>query len=341
VTGPDSWILLEGGGSRTWAALATGTSIHAEASGPSTNPRSVGDQQAVSTLAALLTTLVTDLPAGRQSTVRGVIAAHGAASTTLTATRFGALLREALTATGLPRVPTLVTNDIAVPLLSADGPVCVVIAGTGTGFAARHGQTIARASGLEWLLSDEGGGHHIAVAALRAVIRALDGRGPHTTLIDAARRWTGRDDLPLPDALFDAVYAAHSKPHVATFAEHVFEAASSGDHIAEAVLDDAARELATGAEAVSRRCGLTGQPLTLIVAGSLLTRAHGLRSRLAARLADCLHLQAIIDHAATDRAAALLHLRSIWTSDPGTLTALTTALPAWISTSRARTAAMR
>ncbi|WP_170223695.1 N-acetylglucosamine kinase [Nonomuraea turkmeniaca] len=341
MTGPGSWILLEGGGSRTWAALATGTSVRSEASGPSTNPRSVGDRQAVSTLAALLTTLFTGLPADRQSTVRGVIAAHGAASTTLTATRFGALLRDTLTATGLPGVPTLVTNDIAVPLLSADGPLCVVIAGTGTGFAARHGPRVARASGLEWLLSDEGGGHHIAVAALRAVIRAMDGRGPHTTLIDAASRWTGRDDLPLPDALFDAVYAAHSKAHVATFAEHVLEAASSGDHVATAVLDDAARELAAGAEAVSRRCGLTSQPITLIVAGSLLTRAHGLRSRLAAHLTGRLHLQAIIDHAATDRAAALLHLRGIWASEPGTLTAFTTALPTWASTSTARTVTMR
>lgn len=338
MTGSGPWILLEGGGSRTWAALATGTSLRAEASGPSTNPRSVGDRQAVGTLADLFT----DLLPGQDRVVSGVIAAHGAASTTLTAGQFGALLHDALVTTGIPPAATLVTNDIVLPLLAAQGPVCVVVAGTGTGFAARNGPAVARASGLEWLLSDEGGGHHLAVAGLQAVIRALDGRGPDTTLIDAARRWTDRDDLPLQAALFEAVYATHSKPLVATFAEHVLTAAARGDLIADALLDEAARQLATGTEAVCRRCDLIDTPVTLVVTGSLLTHAEGLRSRLAAHLAGRLLLQATIGHAsstdraAADRAEALFSLRRIWNEEPDTFTALTTALPTWISTTPTR-----
>ncbi|MGH3695617.1 MAG: BadF/BadG/BcrA/BcrD ATPase family protein [Pseudonocardiaceae bacterium] len=275
-------------------------------------------------------------PVDQDSAVHGVIAAHGAASTTLTAGQFSALLHDALITTGIPPVPTLVTNDITLPLLSAQGPVCVVIAGTGTGFAARHGQAVARASGLEWLLSDEGGGHHLAVAGLRAVIRALDGRGPDTMLIDSARLWADRGDLPLQDALFEAVYAAHSKPLVATFTEHVLTAAACGDLIANALLDEAARELAAGAEAVCRRCGLIDTPVTLVVAGSLLTHAAGLGSRLAAHLSGRLLLRATIGHASVDRAAAdrteaLLSLRRIWNEEPDMLIALTTALPTWIS----------
>ncbi|MDQ1307203.1 MAG: BcrAD BadFG protein [Actinomycetota bacterium] len=333
MTGSTPWILVEGGGSRTWAALASGTSTVVEAIGPSTNPRSVGDRQAVSSLVDLFAGL---LPA-RGCAVGGVVAAHGAASTTLVAGRFGALLHDALKTVGVSPRATLVMNDIVLPLLTASGPVCVVVAGTGTGFAAWHGQVVTRASGLEWLLSDEGGGYHLAVAGLRAVIRALDGRGPATMLIDSARRWTTREDLPLQDALFETVYAPHSKPRVATFAEQVLVTAAGGDAIAGALLDEAACHLATGAEAVCRRCGVADIPVTLVMTGSLLTQADGLRSRVEAHLTGRFLLQTTISHASVDRSAAdrtetLLRLRQIWDQRPDTFTALSASLPTWIST---------
>ena len=70
---------------------------------------------------------------------------------------------------------TLVTSNDIAPLLLATShrPVVAAIAGTGTGYAARTPDgTVRRASGAEYLLSDEGGGFDLGLQGLRAVIKA-------------------------------------------------------------------------------------------------------------------------------------------------------------------------
>ncbi|MET9776302.1 BadF/BadG/BcrA/BcrD ATPase family protein [Streptomyces sp. NPDC006367] len=323
MSDPDPyWLLIEGGGSRTWAARATFTAVLAEREGPSTSPRSVGHTQAHDTLAGL----VRALPAG--GPLRGVVAAHGAASTRACAGEFADLIRRALATAGHPPVPVLVTNDI-VPLLLDDGPLCVVICGTGTGFAARNGDRWARASGLEWLLSDEGGGHDLAARALRAVVRAQDGRGPATALVDAARAWCP----PSPDAgialgerLFHAVHGdVARKPYVASFAPFVLETARAGDRVASGLLDDAARELVEGVEAVCRAVGIAiAAPPALVLSGSLL-HSDVLRerflSRAHARLGD-----RVVPRVAAGPGPGLVHLLGLW-RDPAAITALGRAMP--------------
>lgn len=317
MTRPD--LLLEGGGSRTWLGLCDGDSLLATTTGPSTNPRSVGTEHAARTL----TTLLTDLLDGAATPIGHLIAAHGAASTPSTARRFADLLTAAWTTTGAAPANTWVTNDITAPLLTGD-PVCVVIAGTGTGYAARHGDRFARASGLEWPLSDEGGGHDLAVAGLRAAIRDLDGRGPDTSLTAAAHAWAALDTrLPAADALFDAVYTPHAKPRIAVFAETVLAAASAGDTVACALVEHAADELATGVHAVRDAVGLTAGTGTLILAGSLLTGTPELAERLRTRLDP----RTMIRHE-PDHATAMLALRRSWLAVPRLLTG--TAIPSHI-----------
>ncbi|MFD3422406.1 BadF/BadG/BcrA/BcrD ATPase family protein [Streptomyces decoyicus] len=315
------WLLIEGGGSRTWVARATFEAVTAEQEGASTNPRSVGSDQAHDTLAGLIRQLPT------KGGLQGVVAAHGAASTTACADEFAALVLRALAAAGQPSVPVLVTNDIVPPSLLDDGPVCVVICGTGTGFAARNGHRWARASGLEWLLSDEGGGHDLAARALRAAVRALDGRGPATAIVDAARRWCAAESGtpgPLRDALFHTVHASPApKPLVASFAPLVVDAARGGDAVAARLLDDAARELALGAEAVCRAAGLPAGA-DLVLSGSLLS-TDALRepflTQARARLGD-----KMAPRVADAPAPGLLRLLALW-QDPAALAALTRSMP--------------
>jgi glucosamine kinase len=80
-----------------------------------------------------------------------------------------------------------VTNDV-VPLFFAEDGDCdqlIVIAGTGSGVAARRGfQAVARAGSHEYLLGDDGGAFDVGRRALRAVIAQLEGRGTG----DQARR---------------------------------------------------------------------------------------------------------------------------------------------------------
>ena len=301
-------VLLEGGGSRTWIALAD-HSIITSATGPSTNPQSVGVAQAERTMGELLGAILRHRPA---TGVCHLIAAHGAASTQGTARRFADLLLRTWTHIHASPVTIQVTNDITALLLAHDS-VCVAIAGTGTGYAARHGQRFARASGLEWLLSDEGGGYDLAVAGLRAAVRSLDGRGPHTALTDAARTWAGGDTgLPAADVLFDKVYAEHAKPQVATFATQVLTAAEAGDRVAGTLLDHAADEIAAGIYAVRHAVGLEPGAGTLILAGSLLTRTPILADRVRHRLDPRLIDQT--PHHEHDPAQTMLGLRHAWHS---------------------------
>jgi len=329
AAGRSQCLLLEGGGSHTWIALTNGHDITATATGPSTNPRSVGQEQAEQTVTSLVAGLLED----HTSDVECVTAAHGAASTTTAAGQFASLLRRACASTRARAAAVRLTNDITPVLLAAPGDqACVVIAGTGTGYAARNGQVFARASGLEWLLSDEGGGHDLAVAGLRAAIRALDGRGPATLLTEAAHGWSTRiaatADLPVPDRLFNAVYLGYSKPLVATFAAEVIFAASAGDSIALALIEHAASELAAGAQAVCRATGLldaTG--IALILSGTLLTGATILADRLLARLPPHLAAPVPLSGPGRDPATAMLTLHQIWLSSPHILTAAARSIP--------------
>lgn len=323
-----AWLLLEGGGSHTWAATATGDTILTTIEGPSTNPRSVGEERAVHTLAGLIRQVWPD-PA--TAAPLGVAAAHGAASTRAAAGDFAALLCRALALAGPMAAPVLVTNDLTPLLLSQQGPVCVATCGTGTGFAARNGTRWARSSGLEWLLSDEGGGHDLAAAGLRAVVRALDGRGPATALTRRARLWCAdaeQADGDLGENLFFHVYQDEgAKPLVATFAQHVLEAAEDGDPVARRLVENAATELTAGATAVCRATGIAaGTDYTLLLSGSLLTEATLLRGHFMAWAHDNLPPTALAQHTPKSRSSDLLRLRDLWLT-PEALPPLTAAMP--------------
>lgn len=322
-------LLLEGGGSRTWIGLTDGDYVVATASGPSTNPRSVGQPLAERTV----TDLISQVLDQRVATLEYLTAAHGAASTTAAASQFAELLVRACAKAGAPTASVRLTNDItAVLLASTEEQVCAVIAGTGTGYAARNGQVFARASGLEWLLSDEGGGHDLAIAGLRAAVRALDGRGPGTVLTDAAHAWctsaAATAGMPVTDRLFDAVYRARSKPRVATFAAEVLTAATAGDTVALGLVENAAGELATGVRAVCRKAGLKiASSITLVLAGSLLTGTAILAEQLLARLAPGMTAPAIRYHLDRDHESAVLTLHQLWRSAPHVLAAAAAAIP--------------
>lgn len=282
----DFWICIEGGGSHTWLACDTGQETHEQQAGP-TSTRSVTAGQAQATLASLARD--TCRAAGADpARCRAVIAAHGAASTPGTCEAFFALLTSALRSAAVS-CPVLLTNDL-VPLLLGGGRAALVtvVAGTGTGFGARSAPgRWARASGCEYLLSEEGGGFDIGMSGLRAAIRAADGRGQPTALLPLALQWCGGKPATIVDDLSSTVYVAGFKPVVASFAPHVLEAAP-GDEAAAAIIARAARELAAGARAVARSAGCHAPDTRLLLAGSLLTRHEILALALQEELGGCI-----------------------------------------------------
>ena len=154
-------------------------------------------------------------------------------------------LGDALLATlGAERVA--VSSDAVIAHAGAlDGrPGGVLIAGTGVvAIAIDADATLRTADGWGPWLGDEGGGAWIGAAGLRAALRAHDGRGPATTLLDAAVARFG-PPMAWPAQLTDAAGLASFAPDVL---------AAEGDATAGAIVAAAAEALAATARALGDR----------------------------------------------------------------------------------------
>src|SRR6201997_1793938 len=136
-----------------------------------------------------------------------------------------------------------VTSDAVIAHAGAlDGrPGVVLIAGTGVvALAISADGALRTADGWGPWLGDEGGGAWVGAAGLRAALRAHDGRGPSTTLLDAAHARFGAPQT-WPTQLTDAAA-------LATFAPDVL--AAKGDAVAQAIVSAAAEALTATARAV-------------------------------------------------------------------------------------------
>lgn len=158
-----------------------------------------------------------------------------------------------------PGAPVALINDAELALAAGtpEGWGVGVICGTGAICTGRNqaGET-ARADGWGWMLGDDGSGFAIGREAMRAVLRAYDGRGPATLLTDTVlAHWR----LGGPEDLMQHIYIEEASPaDVASLAAVVDRAAQAGDGVARAILQQAAEGLVTTIETVARRLGFTG-----------------------------------------------------------------------------------
>ncbi|MBA0814244.1 hypothetical protein Gohar_020084 [Gossypium harknessii] len=173
------------------------------------------------------------------------------------------------------QVKLYVRNDAVAALASGTmGKLhgCVLIAGTGTiayGFTEDGGE--ARAAGAGPVLGDWGSGYGIAALALTAVIRAHDGRGPHTMLTSTILQTLG---LSSADELIGWTYADPSWARIAALVPVVVSCAEAGDEVANKILKEAVQELALSVKAVVQRLGLCGadrkNSFPLVMVGGVL-----------------------------------------------------------------------
>jgi N-acetylglucosamine kinase-like BadF-type ATPase len=178
----------------------------------------------------------------------------------------------------------LVVNDALIALQAGIGsnPGIVIVAGTGSiAFGCdRHGNA-ARAGGWGYVLGDEGSGYWMGRLALRAIVRAADGRGPATSLADRVLKHFGVEHA---DELLHTVYRDFKPAAVAALAMHVQQAHDEGDAVAAAILDRGARELVDAAASVAARLSLTDEEFTFVLAGGMFKAVPWLRTQMPARL---------------------------------------------------------
>ena len=131
-----------------------------------------------------------------------------------------------------------------------DEPGVVVAAGTGVVTLAVGAHDVARIDGWGNLIGDAGSGYWLGRAALDAVMRAYDGRGPATALTAAVR-------LDFPDlemAYLDLQADPLRVSRIAAYARQVTELAAT-DAVAARICDGAAAELVLSAATGLRRVG--------------------------------------------------------------------------------------
>ncbi|MEP6800577.1 MAG: BadF/BadG/BcrA/BcrD ATPase family protein [Acidobacteriota bacterium] len=179
----------------------------------------------------------------------------------------------------------VVTNDARIAFV-AGSPLRVgvaLICGTGSIAWGRNGRgEIARAGGWGWHLGDEGSGFWIGEHALRAVMRAGDGRGPRTVLEAAVLAHFRLSRLEeIVRSVYDAEYPRHQ---VSLFAVEVARAALAGDEVASEILREAAGELALAAGSVIARLGLTGSAYDVVLSGGTFGALPRLQEEVARAL---------------------------------------------------------
>jgi N-acetylglucosamine kinase-like BadF-type ATPase len=156
-------------------------------------------------------------------------------------------------------ISVTVRDDAEVALLGAfcGGQGAIVIAGTGSAALGRAASGEGRrVGGHGYLLGDEGGGYWIGREAVRAALRASDGTGPPTALVEIVRAAFGCD-------LAEVVRQVHAHPAERRLLARLVPAiATSADPVAAEILDRAADHLAELASAV--RAGLGPLPVAMV-----------------------------------------------------------------------------
>lgn len=185
---------------------------------------------------------------------RGLVAERvGIGASGLTAADdHAAPLLDAAVDAGLGTVELSLAHDSVTAHLGAlhGGRGVVVAAGTGVVALAVGVHEVARVDGWGYLMGDAGSGFWIGRAALDAVMRAHDGRGPATALDAVVRA-----DFPDLEAAYIELQADRRRiSRVARYARAVAELAED-DEVAAGIVDAAAHELAHAAVTGLRRVG--------------------------------------------------------------------------------------
>ncbi len=269
----DILIGIDGGGSKTTALIADrdGAILGRGTSGPS-NYLVIGAEAAYAALDAAVEAAAGGRPLRPAALCLGMAGAARPADQAVI---------QAWVDARYPGAPVVITHDARLALAAGtpDGWGIAVLCGTGSMVYGenQHGQ-VARADGWGYLLGDDGSGYTIGRAALRAVARAADGRGPQTALTETIlEHWS----LAQPQDLIGHVYKSAQRTDIAALAALVQAVTLQGDAVADAILQDAGRELAISVEAVARRLALTGA-IPCALTGSVILKGQSVRAAFVA-----------------------------------------------------------
>lgn len=266
------WLGIDGGGTKTEAALCDGAGRilrHAivGASAPSSVPR----DQLAATFTRLLSAL--DIPPDQPVTAFGGISG-------CIKDWDRAMFEEAVFPLLPENIRLRVGGDGACGLNAAFGPSgdgLLMIVGTGSTLLMRKDGQCSEIGGWGYLLGDEGSGYDMGRRAVTAALRAYDGRGEQTLLTRLLEQKAG---VPI-GRITDQLYAS-GRRGIASCAGVLIQAAMAGDDVARTQMDECVAELRLHISVARRRA----PNLRLAVSGGLPSRFPYLWEKLTNGLDD-------------------------------------------------------
>ncbi len=294
-------IGIDAGGTKTVCLLATAAGeVVADARGPGANLQAAGELEVEKVLHDLIDTVLSRVP---DAFPRAICVGMAGVDREADAAMVRAILHRLSRGSR-----ALVVNDARIALAAGAGedPGIVLVAGTGSiAYGRNRSGATARAGGWGHAIGDEGSGYWIGRHALAAVVRAFDGRASQTRLADAVLAHFGVAD---PHALVHIVYSQERpRMSVSRLGPVVEQAASEGDAVAVAILEQAADELALSGRAVASRLGMRGEAFPFILSGGVFRVVPWLPRLLAPRLQDAVP-RAVIQLLTTEPALGAVHL---------------------------------
>lgn len=254
-------IGVDGGGTKTALCLADekGHVLAAE-KGLGTNPADLGIDECFARLQSMLNNLLSPFGGMEIACKSAYIGLAGSSNRNTKETLHGAI------SAIMPHIDALeinsdVFNSIYAELLDQDG--LGVIAGTGSSTFAFSQGAIHQIGGWGYLVDDIGSGFRMGSDVLKAAYRAFDGRGPETTLREAASAQLG---MPLSEAI-PTIYGG-GKRYVASFAPLALQAAQQGDVVALAIVEEAAQGMADHIRVGGTH--IAQKPVSCVLTGGLM-----------------------------------------------------------------------
>jgi N-acetylglucosamine kinase-like BadF-type ATPase len=178
----------------------------------------------------------------------------------------------------LPGVPVRLEMDAVTNMIAAgcgERGVVVIAGGGAIAYAVTRGGRIIRAGGWGSALGDEGSAYAIGRAAITAIARDEDGRGPNTRLTP---RLVAHFGVKNPHEIRRLGSTGRlDVAEIARLAPIVAEVAAAGDSAARRILRQAALDLAELAAAVLRRSGLAKRPTPVFLTGGVFNDRRTLR----------------------------------------------------------------
>ncbi|MFD1039739.1 N-acetylglucosamine kinase [Virgibacillus byunsanensis] len=165
-------------------------------------------------------------------------------------------------------------------------PGIVQIAGTGSITYGINSQDVhERVGGWGYLFGDEGSGYDIGRRGVIAALKAYDGRGADTMLLNMMYQYF---DVTNPRDLIETIYAKETpKNEISPLSKIVLEAYQQHDAVAKDLLIDVVDELSNSIKTLYKKLFADQEGVTVVLCGGIFSEKEILPSLIINKLQQC------------------------------------------------------